>query len=70
VSHFYGNAWAAVVRLVDVVFARQQGKRVCSGKQQGSVASGALSLVRPGIIYRRLEAGVFQQLLGELQAEE
>jgi hypothetical protein len=52
VTRFHGNAWAAVVELVEAAVARQQGKRVCAGQQHATVGRAVRSVyIRRGVIY-------------------
>jgi hypothetical protein len=67
--HFHGNALATVQGLVDVVIAKQQGKRICMGHQHATAWRAVLSVLFAPI-YERLVAGVFQLLFGELQTKQ
>jgi hypothetical protein len=47
-THTHGNAWAAMVGLVEAVVDRQQGN--VSATTRNSRASDAFCFVRPGVI--------------------
>jgi hypothetical protein len=53
VTRFQDNEWAAMVGLVEVVVAGQQGKSVCTQQQHATVGQAVLSVLSALESYKR-----------------